>query len=74
MTTNHIGLLTVIVGTALLAYSVKVKRQYSGNMSHIVDNLKEQDPALLEPTETSIDITRFRSGLALVAIGSLMQW
>ena len=69
---HHIGIVLTIFGTAFLAFSVKVKRQYVGEMAKIVDKLKDGDT--IEPTETSISRWQFWTGLALIAVGSLLQW
>lgn len=68
------GLVTVVIGTLVMGLSVKVKRQYDGDLSDTVDNLKEKLPGLIEFTETRISTTFFWSGLTLVAIGSMLQW
>jgi len=74
MTINHIGIITVVIGTVFLAFSVKVKRQYQGDIANTVDRLKKENPELLEPTETSINPYLFWFGLFLVAVGSILQW
>ena len=71
---QHIGLVLTFFGTVLLALSVKVKRQYSGDTASEVDKLKEADPDLVEPTETYIVRRRFRAGLFLIGIGTVLQW
>jgi predicted thioredoxin/glutaredoxin len=74
LTRQHIGILLTIAGTVLLAFSVKVKRQYSGKMARVADKLKEREPALVELTETNIVRSMFWAGLASVAIGTLLEW
>ena len=71
---HRLGLVLVLVGTVLLAYSVRVKRQYSGEVARAVDRLKQQNPDLIEPTETEIILLRFRLGLGLVFLGTALQW
>jgi len=74
LTREHIGILLTIAGTALLAFSVKVKRQYSGDMARVVDKLKKGGPDVVEPTETHIARGLFWAGLICVAIGAVLQW
>ena len=74
ITRDQVGIVTVVVGTVLLAVSVKVKRQYNSDLSGTVDKLKEKSPNLVEVTETYISRPLFWSGLTLVAIGSMLQW
>jgi hypothetical protein len=73
-TRQHIGIFVTIAGTVLLAFSVKIKSQYSGDMAGVVDKLKGGNPDLIEPTETRIVRGLFWTGLAFVAIGTLLQW
>ena len=72
MTMQHIGIILSIIGTVLLAFSVKVKRQYGGEAAKAVDAAKLRDPSLVEPTETTIVRPLFWFGLALIALGSLL--
>ncbi len=74
VTREHLGIIILVVGTAFLAFSVKVKRQYHGDAARVVDELKKQKPDLVEITETYISRSMFWVGLALVAIGSALQW
>ena len=74
LTRQHIGLVLTFFGTVLLALSVKVKRQYSGDTASEVDKLKEADPDLVEPTETYIVRGQFWAGLILIAIVTVLQW
>ena len=71
---QHLGILLTIAGSVLLAFSVRVKRQYTGPMAKVVDNLKQQDHELVEPTEASIVRPLFWAGLSFIAAGSLLQW
>jgi len=73
MTCQHIGILLTIAGTGLLAFSVKVKRSYSGPAAEVVDSSKDRDN-VVEITETKININQLRWGLALVSVGALLQW
>ena len=74
ITGQHLGIILVVMGTTLLAFSVKVKRLYSGDIERTIDDLKKQTPELLEPTETYVSRPLFWSGLLLVAFGSVLQW
>ena len=49
VTRNQIGIILVVIGTALLAFSVKPKRQYEGAVGKAVDDLKRRKPDMLEP-------------------------
>ena len=73
MNYRHLGIVLTVIGTASLAFSVKVQRQYTGEMARIADKLKESDDTI-EPTETSISRGLFWTGLTLIAAGSLLQW
>ena len=74
LTRQHIGIIIVVVGTYVLARSVKVKRQYCDDAARDVDRVKKQQPEVVELTETHISRPLFWWGLALVAIGSALQW
>jgi predicted thioredoxin/glutaredoxin len=74
LTRQHVGILLTIAGTVLLAFSVRVKRQYSGQMARVADKLKEREPGLVELTETNIVRSMFWAGLTSVAIGTLLEW
>lgn len=74
ITMSQIGLILVVVGTILLAFSVKVKRQYSGKIAAEVDSMKKNSHELVEPTETTIVRPLFWLGLFFNAVGSLLQW
>lgn len=71
---QQVGLLFVLAGTVLLAFSVRVTRQYQGEVAAAVDRMKASDPRLTEPTETTIVTLRFRLGLGLIFIGTALQW
>ena len=71
---EHIGIVLTIAGTVLLAFSVRIKRQYTGPMAKVADRLKEGNPDLIEPVETRIVRGMFWAGLASVAVGALLQW
>jgi len=74
ISTKHIGLILVVIGTVWLAFSLSVKRQYSGEMRKAVDKFKKNEKNLLELTEVKIDRFRFWIGLLFIAIGTIMQW
>ena len=73
LTRQHFGIITTIVGTILLAFSLRIKRQYTGEVAKAVDDTKRQNN-LLEPTETYIARWLFWLGLTCVAMGSALQW
>jgi hypothetical protein len=74
ITRERLGIIILVAGTAFLAFSVRVRRQYHGEPARVVDELKRQQPDLIEPTDTYISRPMFWAGLALVAIGSALQW
>lgn len=74
ITRQQVGLLLTLAGTAALAFSVQTKRIYEDEMGKVVDKAKKSNPKLFEPTETYIVRWLFRGGLALVALGTLLQW
>lgn len=71
---HRLGLVLVLIGTFLLAYSVRTKRQYSDEPARALDRIKQQEPSLIEPTETQIILLLFRLGLFLVLLGTALQW
>lgn len=73
-TRQHIGIILTIIGTVILALSVKSETQYSGDklMEDCVERARK-DGAFV-PTYTYIDKKLFYIGLSCVAVGSLMQW
>jgi hypothetical protein len=75
LTRQHVGILLTIAGTAFLAFSVNVKRQYGdkGPLREAVDRAKREGN-LMELTETSISVRLFWTGLLCVAVGTLLQW
>ena len=81
LTLTHVGILLVIVGTAFLAYAVKVENKYTlsarskENKKRLEDIVKRsEDGSYYEPSIVRVDKIFFRLGLAFVALGSLMQW
>lgn len=74
ITRGHAGIVLTVIGTVCLALSVKVKRQYEGEMAKVVDKLKKEKPDLIEPTETYIVRKLFWIGLICIAVSSLLQW
>jgi hypothetical protein len=71
---EHIGIILTVLGTVLVAFSVRVKRQYNKEVRKLVDEAKTRHPDLIEPTETYIVRSLFWIGLILVALGSALQW
>jgi uncharacterized membrane protein YkgB len=49
ITSKHIGIILTIIGTILLALSVKVKRQYKGEMAKTIERLKKENDLLRSP-------------------------
>ena len=70
---QQFGIILTIMGTILLAFSVKVKRQYTGDLAKDVDN-KKKNLDLIEHSETYIVQWLFWFGLFFVALGSMLQW
>ena len=68
---QHLGIIQTMIGTVFLAFSVRVTRQYKGEMAKEADRLKKDH---IEPAETSIIRRLFWIGLGLVALGSALQW
>lgn len=81
LTLAHVGILLVILGTAFLAYAVKVENKHTLSARSKEDKKqaedivkRSEDGTYYEPTIVRVDKILFRLGLVLVAIGSLMQW
>jgi hypothetical protein len=76
ITREQIGIILVIIGTLLLAFSVRVKSQYKNDIRGAIDSVKRKNPnhSLIEPTETYIVRPMFWFGLFFVAVGSAFQW
>jgi hypothetical protein len=72
-TNHHIGIILTVIGTGFLAFSVRITRQYQGEMSKIADKLK-RGASFIEFTETTINRSLFWIGLGFVALGSALQW
>ncbi len=45
---RRLGLILVVAGTIILAFSVQTKRQYVGGMAKVIDRMKKDDPSFLE--------------------------
>jgi hypothetical protein len=74
MEIRHWGILISILGTVLLAFSLKSENQYSKHQNRIeIEKWAKSNDGFL-PTYTRIDNRLFYIGLALIAIGSLLQW
>ena len=73
-TSQHIGIIITIIGTAYLAFSVKTETQYTGDksMEDCVERARKDGKFV--PTYTFIEKKMFYIGLTCVGIGSLMQW
>ena len=81
MDLRHGGILLVILGTICLAFAVKVENKYTlsarseKEKKEAKDIVKRaEDGSYYEPPIVYIDKMLFQTGLACVAIGSLMQW
>ncbi len=74
MSRQHLGIIITVIGTILLAFSVRIERAYIGKIAKDVDKMKKANPNLLEPTETTIIRPLFWIGLILIAFGSILQW
>ena len=77
-TSEHVGLLLALVGTALLAFSLKARGLYDDDPH--TKAVLERNPGRhmvrdrFNPTETRIDRRLFWFGLLLIAVGTAMQW
>jgi hypothetical protein len=71
MTRQHVGLVMAFTGAVLLAFSLRVKSQYEGELAKTIRSLLKDGIAL---TETRIIPALFWGGLVLVALGTLLQW
>lgn len=69
-----LGIALTVIGTILLAISVKSETQYRGDvfMEDCVERARK-DGAFI-PTYTYISKRLFRSGLLCVALGSVFNW
>ncbi len=81
MTFQHGGILLVILGTICLAFAVKIENKYTLSARGKKDKTywrniikRAEDGTYCEPTIVFIDKILFRTGLACVALGSLLQW
>ena len=81
MTFQHGGILLVIVGTICLAFAVKIENKYTMSARDKKGKKywkklvkRAEDGSYHEPTIVFIDKMLFRTGLACIAIGSLLQW
>jgi|RhiMethySRZTD1v2_1073278.scaffolds.fasta_scaffold207328_2 hypothetical protein len=78
ITRQRVGLILVIFGTVIVAYSIKSKDRWEGD-EHTRDVLKRNPGRselkdVFEPTETRINQGLLRMGLTIVAVGTLLQW
>lgn len=74
ITMQHLGIILTVIGTGFLAFSVRITRQYQGEMAKDVDRIKMDHPELIEFTQTHIVRKLFWIGLVFVALGSTLQW
>jgi hypothetical protein len=74
MTRSQMGLLLTVVGTVALAFSLRTKSQYTGEIAKVVKKAMRNNSRLFAPTETYIIRPLFWGGLFLVAVGALLQW
>ena len=81
MTFQHGGILLIIFGTIFLAFAVKIENKYTLSARGKKDKKywrnivkSAEDATYFEPTIVFIDKMLFRTGLACVALGSLLQW
>ena len=73
LTRQNISIVLTIIGTFLIAYSVRSKRQYKGKLAKVVDKIKKENPDYIEPTETHINNKMIYFGLGLIVIGAALQ-
>ena len=75
ITRQHLGIGFVVLGTALLAFAVKVNRGHRDkDTARMLENLRKKFAGLIEPTEARIIRWRLWLGLFFVALGSSLQW
>ena len=70
-TFHIVSIILLFAGTVFLAYTVRVRRQYEDEK--MLDRIKQERPEIIELTETNIIRQRFRMGLLLVILGTLLQ-
>jgi hypothetical protein len=72
---QQIGLGLVLVGTVMVAYSVRIKDQYGdGPMGDAVKRAQERDPNIFAPADIKMNVAIFRVGLGLIIVGTLLQF
>lgn len=74
ITRQQIGLLLTVAGTIALAFSVRTKGQYEGEIAKVVKKAKKENQGIFVPTETYSIRGLFWGGLTLVAVGVILQW
>jgi hypothetical protein len=82
MTYPHIGIIITIIGTILLAFSLRIQSQFglgtfvdeAGDIAVVPNDGEEDTKKAIFPTYTYINKWLFWGGLFLVAVGSLLQW
>jgi hypothetical protein len=68
MTRQHLGLLLTVVGTILLAFSLKV---YEGGLAIQMTDKKGR---IISPSQATINRYMFWAGLGCIAVGTMFQW
>jgi len=66
MTLPHVGIIVTVLGTVLMAFSLKIIKQYSFEV--------RTDKDKISPTQTEINKWLFWTGLFCIAMGSFFQW
>jgi hypothetical protein len=80
MELKHWGIILTVLGTILLAFSIRIKSSVAKDASFIRKSIEERQKKehkemdLIWPSETWINRTFFWSGLFCIAIGALLQW
>ena len=72
---QQIGLGLVLAGTFMVAYSVRIKDQYGdGPMADAVKQAQKRYPNIFAPADVKMNVAVFRGGLALIFVGTLLQF
>jgi len=75
MELKHVGIILVVIGTILLAFSLKIIHGYDTKHPVMKESHKiAKESGYVWPSETYINKWLFWAGLACVALGSLLQW
>lgn len=73
ITQQQLGLVFTFLGTVVLAVSLRTKNQYEGEIAKAVEKMRKTQLRLFVPTEAYIARPLFYGGLALIALGTLLQ-